>query len=281
MLTTEPSHEDIELEQPDIWPQALRQLIEENKKLLLAYHHETKRIERLCQNDIRARIDPPPNPHRPEYEDLVLHAESLLADCRLVGFHCTRITPSETERIRAEGLRALSASLLREKLEALVDAGEMSLKQSQFFLNSPEVETNLANRVGDRTGLVWMCANRSTLSEGASVYRLFRSWGGEALYGGFENGASNGEVLKRIGRPAIIQCAIPLPINQLYGCYATRFFSKAVSQTISYPEPSPYFDCKVARDLDPSEIMDIIHFDDPRFKALTSHQNWRVQHRIF
>lgn len=102
-----------------------------------------------------------------------------------MGYHCTRLTPAEVGRLRREGLRALSPDLVRARLEALVNADEMSSAQCRFLCH-PMVHSHLTDRNGRRAGLVWLCPDRSTLRGAWGVYRLFRSWGGEALHAGFE-----------------------------------------------------------------------------------------------
>lgn len=103
---------------------------------------------------VQARITSPTNPYRLEYEALLLRAEALLQDHRLVGYHCSRLTSAEIERIWREGLRALSQHLVRERLEALADAGEMHPGRRTFFLNSPALHVHLANAREARAGMV-------------------------------------------------------------------------------------------------------------------------------
>jgi hypothetical protein len=271
---------DIELEDFASWPEELRGFVEARRRQLVAYQRERQRIDRLGWTDVRVRVEPPPNEHRPAYEEAVAHAEALLHGHRLVGYHCTRLTPDEMRRIRTEGLRALSPNLVQERLEALVDAGEMSRAQCDFFLHSAMLQAHLANRHGNRTGMVWLCPNRSTLRDSSGVFRLFRSWGGEALYAGFERDASAFGVLSRLGVPAIVKCAVTLPTDALHGCRAANLLSNAVRHEIEHPEPSPTFDWCVRRDLEPTEVVDIVVLDDPRFEELTGHAQWPEDHRL-
>lgn len=271
---------DIELERAETWPDAVRRLVEDNRNLLIAYQQERERIDRLGWGDIQVRIHPPANPYRAAYDELVASTEALLQGHRLVGYHCTRLTPAEVDRVRQNGLRALSPNLVSERLAALVHAGEMDSEQCRLLLDSAMLHERLANRHGNRTGMVWLCPNRSSLRDAASVYRLFRSWGGEALYGSFEDDASVASVLKQLGRPAIVQCAVPLPADELYGCRAAYLLSNAAYPQIAYPEPPPHFDWSVRRDLDPSEVIDVILFNDPRFEDLTGHRRWAPEYRL-
>jgi hypothetical protein len=278
--TTTLEPEDFELELPQTWPVGVRELVESHRETLIAYQRERGRIDRLGWTDVRVRMNPPVNQYRSGYDTLLARTEELLVGHRLVGYHCTRLTSAEVVRVRREGLRALSPDLVRERLEALVDAGEMSAAQCRFFLDHPMLHANLANRHGRRTGLVWLCPNRSTLRDGSGVYRLFRSWGGEALYAGFEGDPAAIEVLTVLGQPAIVKCAVPLPTDELHGCRAAHVLSNAVRDQIEHPEPSPSFDWSVQRDLLPTEVLDIITVDDPQFEALTGYRAWAPEHRI-
>lgn len=271
---------DFELELPESWPEDVRRVVEDGRDALVAYHHERQRIDRLGRNDFRVRIDPPANACRPAYGVLVERTEALLRGHRLVGYHCTRLTPSEALKIRTDGLRALSPDLVQARLEALVQAGLMTPAQYRFFLDSPMVQAHLANRHGHRTDRVWLCPNRSSLRDASAVYRLFRSWGGEALYAGFEDDAAVAGVLSDLGQPAIVKCAVPLPVDDLYGCRAAELLSNAVRAQIAHPEPSPSFDLNVPRDLEPSEVIDVIAFEDPRFEELTGHRKWPTDYRL-
>ena len=271
---------DFELELPESWPEGVRRVVEDGRDVLLAYHHERQRIDRLSWNDVRVRVNPPINAYRPAYDDLVERTEALLHGHRLVGYHCTRLTPSEALEICTHGLRALSPSLMHVRLEAAVQAGLMPPAQQQFFRNSPMVQAHLANCHGHRTGYVWLCPNRSSLRYASAIYRLFRSWGGEALYAGFEDDAAVAGVLRSIGLPAIVKCAVPLPVDDLYGCRAAQLLSNAILPLIAYPEPSPSFDWKIPRDLNPSEVIDVIGFEDQRFEDLTGYRKWPVDYRL-
>jgi len=271
---------DFELELPESWPESVRRVVEDGHDALVDYHHERQRIDRLGRTDVRVRIDPPANAYRPAYDALVERTEALLRGHRLVGYHCTRLTAPEALKVRTDGLRALSPGLVQARLEAVAQAGLITQAQYRFFLDSPMVQAHLANRHGHRTGKVWLCPNQSNLRDPSGVYPLFRSWGGEALYAGFEDDAAAAGVLRGLGQPAIVKCAIPLPVDDLYGCRAAELLSNAVRTRIAHPEPSPSFDWKVPRDLGPSEMIDVIAFEDPRFEELTGHRRWPADYRL-
>lgn len=272
--------EDFELELPHTWPAQVRGLLEEGRETLIAYQRERERIDVLGRTDVWARMDPPVNPYRTDYDAVVACAETLLHGHRMVGYHCTRLTASEVGQIHREGLRALSADLVRDRFQALVGSGEMTAERCRFFLDHPMLRARLFDCHGARAGLVWLCPNRSTLCDASGVHRFFRAWGGEAVYAGFEDDPSVFAELRAIGMPAIVKCAVPLPVDKTYGCRAAHLLSNAVRDKIEYPEPSPAFDWSVQRDITPSEVLDVITLDDPRFDELTGYRRWEPQYRL-
>ncbi len=270
---------DIELEQPETWPDALRELVSRNLEQLVSYQLERERIDELLREDVDARIWPPRNQWRDGYETLIKETEALLIGHRLVGYHCTRLTAAEVVRVRANGLRALTPYLVTERINALKDAAEMQPDRCAFFLDSPVLADHLANRRGTRTGSVWLCPNRSVLRDAPAVFGLLRYWGGEALYKGFVHEAAIAAELESIGQSAIVKCAIPFDSN-LAATVAPKLLSHAVTPTITQPEPSVCFDLSVPRDLAASEVTDVILFEDARFDALTEQHSWVPPYRL-
>ncbi len=100
------------------------------------------------------------------------------------------------------------------------------------------------------------------------------------MYAGLEGDPAVIAVLTGLGEPAIVKCAVPLPSDDLHGCRGAHVLSCAVRDQIEYPEPSTTFDWSMQRNLVPSEVLDVITIDDPRFDALTGYRTWGPEHRI-
>jgi hypothetical protein len=274
------SRHDVELEMPATWPPAMQALAATERDTVVAYQQARASIDRRGRDDIQWRIRPPPNPYAPAYEALLERTEALLHGHRLVGYHCTRLTPSEVDAVRYGGLKELSADRLWERVHASVRAGDLPREVAAVFTRDALLREHLDNRHGQRTGFVWLTPNRSALRESAGVFRFFQHWGGEVLYAGRERaGDAVGAALTRLGRPKIVQCAVALPIDGQRGCYGARFLSQLVADTVDYPEPPPSFDLGLRRDLPASEVLDIIDIDDARFEALTGYSHWPREHR--
>lgn len=275
------SYTDVEIEVPETWPRDFHQTVAAYHDLVLAYHAERKRIDKIAEIDVMARVHRPPNPYSSAYNSLVDQLDNSLTQHRIIGYHCTRLTLKEITRVKSEGLRILSEELIHKRLDECVADGHISLAQRDFLKNSQSTGDNLQDRNGHRTGMVWLCPNRSTLRRSGEVYRLFRSWGGEAVYAGQEEDKVTAAALAGIGTPAIVKCAVPFPTDaSSHPKFAARFLSQSVATEDSYPEPSPRFSLSIRMDIPPSQVVEVIQFADPRFESLTRSSTWAEDRRI-
>lgn len=266
---------DVEIEAVETWPSDFYQGVAQERDLILSFQRERRRIERLGEKDIMLRINPPMNQYKNRYNALLDRLDPYLTRHRLVGYHCTRLTPSEIGGIRSTGLRVLSAELIRQRLDQCVADGYMTQSHREDLEGCRHVCARLANEQGNRTGMIFLVANRSTLQCASAVYGLFRSWGGEVLNG------PHGNELTGIGTPVIVKCAIPFTC--CYPCiptFASRFFSQFVAKKIKYPDPPADFDLMTRVDIPSSQILDVIEFPDPRFEALTACSTWHERYGV-
>ena len=174
---------DVEIEAIDSWPPEFRQAASQDKQLILSYHKERLRIDRLYRDDVSLRINPPENKYKQPYLELIERLETLLTPHRIIAYHCSRLTQEEIVNIKQGGLQVLSAELIHKRLRQCLSGGYLKPAEYESLMASQPVSECLGNKQGDRTSKIWFCANRSTLQDDGSVYRLFRSWGGEAVYG--------------------------------------------------------------------------------------------------
>jgi hypothetical protein len=272
---------DVEIEVAETWPPDFLQEALRNRDLVLAYQREQLRIDRLCQDHIFVRMDPPENEYRSAYDELVERLDDILTRHRIVGYHCTRLTPGEISGIKSDGLHLLSPDLVRRRLDRCVADGHMVQVHRKYLDDCQIMHESLGNEHGHRTGMIWFCPNRSTLQDYSGVCRLFRSWGGEAVYVGQEQDANIAPVLARIGTPCIVKCAIPFPCDWPYHPkFAARFLSQLIAADIEYPEPPADFDLRTTQDVRPSDVLEIIEYSDPRFEELTSASTWSAHYWI-
>lgn len=271
----------VEIEDTATWPRRLYKTAMASRDVLVAYHLEMKRIDRLCEDDVFLRVNPPTNPHAAAYSTLITELESLLAGCSIVGYHCTRLTQNELQDIRQNGLQLLSPALLESRLRSAYHQGLLTPKQYEYLTTHPQIRSNLANENGNRTGMTFFCPNRSTLADPPSVYRLFRSWGGEAFYCGLEGDSFVSMTIRSIGKPCLVKCQIPVrEMRPSYPCLAARLASFLVIADVDFPEPSFQFDLSIKRNLAAAEVEEIIEAGLDSFESLTRCGSWPERYGI-
>jgi hypothetical protein len=271
----------IEIEVESTWPEEFLGEARKHRSLIINYQRERQRIDRMVQDDVIGRSFPPANRHEPDYRALVSRLDALLMPHRLVGYHCTRLTPQEIAWIKAEGMRTLSVELVHEKIRQCVSGGHLTPDQGDFLVRHKFQMAALSDRHGSRTGMTHFCANSSTLRISWDVFRLFRSWGGEATRG---SPAGHPEILREIahiGTPCVVKCAIPFADVQHYWInFAECFLSRFVAPEVEYPHPPADFNFYTEVDLPGANVLQVIEFVDAEFEELTGYSGWPARESI-
>jgi len=265
----------VEIENIESWPQEFKEEALKNKPLLISYHQECHRISQLGEEDLIARVYPPLNEFEAEYRALADKLETILSVHRLVGYHCTRLTVREIKAIKDGGLNILSDELVQQRLDNALCDGHLTEEQVSYLRNSDNLKECLDDRHGGRTGMIWFCPNRSLLKHEGEFHRLFRSWGGEAVYWGHERDENISHAIRRVGTPCIVKGALPFcDVRHFSERLSDRFLSYIVSDVIEYPESPVCFDMYSKQNLISTDILEIIDISSPEFEHLTGYKNW-------
>ena len=176
----------LEIDDLSSWPADFLDILNENKKLLVEYHLKESAIDNECRDNVFLRIKPPINPFRKKYEEIVDSLEEVLIKYSLLAYHCTRLTKEEIATIKSNGMKVLSNDFINKKLANLIPK-YLSDEQYKYIFDKKCTNPDGSFDLSHRAGRIWFCPNRSTLKEEHSVYRLFKSWGGEAVYVDLEN----------------------------------------------------------------------------------------------
>ena len=130
-----------------------------------------------------------------------------LSECWLRAFHCTRLLPHEVEMILRQGLRALSAGLLADRIAAARESGTISDDEARVIQNS---HVFAGGEERNRDAQVCLTLSRQELlRDSHSVLPLLSHWGGEAVYKS-SAAALLAPKLKTMGSPAIVQLRISI-----------------------------------------------------------------------
>jgi len=277
----------IEIEDLETWPKNFKDLVQNNKKMIISYQRKMKDIHKLCREDetFTLRFSPPTNEYEDDYKNLVKKLDGILKVHNIIGYHCTRLTREEIEDIKTSGMKTLSEELIKKRLSDALDNKYITKDQYNYLNSSKYIEGNYKNANGNRTDMIFFCPNKSTLHKDPhGIYRFFKSWGGEALYWGHENDKNICETLQSIGTPCIIKCSVPFTESKLFcirNSYSERFLSFFISNDIQYPEPSAECDMMIKRSLKTNEVINVIEFSNPLFKELTKYDSWCEECPIF
>jgi hypothetical protein len=193
---------DIDAEDESTWPPELIARMEGAQPALCDYEVERRRIDRLAETNVSFRINPPSNPHENARTSVLDAANALLRDRSLVAFHCTRLTSDEVASIQQNGFDPLSVDLVTRRVSARVAAGDLTEELGKHLLEKTRA------RESNRTGLLWVIFTKTTLKDESGVYRFFDYWGGEALYMPHEQNNHVAPILKKLGRPAIVEVSV-------------------------------------------------------------------------
>lgn len=123
--------------------------------------------------------------------------------------------------------------------------------------------------------MVHFCFSRALLRSESGVSRLFRSWGGEALYWHYEEDERVGPVLRRIGKPAIIQAALPIPSIEAFWSIGQRLLTAFLARRGVSTANSNEFQGHTHEAVHADNIIRLIRADDPEFAKLTECGSWR------
>ncbi len=260
----------IELEDPSSWPSRVRRSFEESIALFREYEAERQRIDMLLRRDVMARINTPENRHAAERNRIVANATSQLAGCNLIGYHCSRLHLDDISNIRSNGMATLSPTLLRLRVEERVTNGDIPNEVGQLLLSQ--------NDAGDewRAGQTWFINSRSMLRDESGVYRLFRSWGGEALYRCHERDPVTGALLRQIGVPCIVVASLPLDHRfRIFSDIGEPFYSVFLHNLNVVQAHGHTLEGYMREALSAEHILAIYQIGDAEFEELTGFRGWQ------
>lgn len=154
------------------WPKNLIELLEKNFEQLKGFHDQRRQIDREGVRHVTARMEPRLNKFQQSMDNTLCEATKLVLPHKIVGFHCTRLTPTEVRDIRTNGLSPLSQELVESRVCAAQRDGLIDR-----CLANKIIGRNQSEECG-RVGLLWFIFTPEILRDKGAVERFFRS--GEA-----------------------------------------------------------------------------------------------------
>lgn len=270
----------LEIDSPHTWPSPVRQILSENRQLFLDFHRRQIELQKLREEDFLDSLSAK-NMFFDTIEEITILLENILMPYNIAAYHCTRLARYEIDCIIEDGLKALTSDFINHRLVTALGKGLLPPDSYKYLLSDDVFRKAIQNEFGRRTGSVWFCSSKNTLKDSGSVYRLFRSWGGEVVYFNHEENESIGPCLRSIGTPCIVRCSLPISQAQIFfPAYSQSFISRYISDEIKYPHPPYELDMHMQRDLTAEEIIEIVEISSPEFKRLTNYNTWPESHEI-
>jgi hypothetical protein len=260
---------EIDAEAERTWPQELQNALTQLEPQIAAYHVLRAQIDRAAVDDVMLRINRPENPNQDAWTELVELADSLVMGGHLLGFHATRLTDAEQADIRNKGLRVLSEQMLFERMAAVEAAGSVLTGQLKRLQARHQASDD------NRKGMLWFSFTRAPLRDESSVERLFRSWGGEALYNSHEDDSVTGPVLAVIGQPCVIIAAVQCDGLETFTSIGERLVNIWCDARGIATGHRSGFEGYTRADIPAADIVDVVPLGDAKFETLTGHSGWR------
>lgn len=243
----------------DSWPETVKTYLSNNLSDLTKFKKQS--ALGIAYNEIQSISH--------TYDKIVVTLTDILNGYSLHGYHCTRLTNEEIQKVLLEGMQPQNCDLLYERISVLENTGKISTKVSTRLKN--ENQANEPNRIGQ----IWFCFFAPHIATEHGINRLFKSWGGEALYNSHEGDPETGKKLNRIGIPCIIEAKVPIVGLTGYSlsiCMIKQFcFNRGLDENPG--EFEDYSNIPIVKD----NILAIHRFPDPKFNELTKCNTWKTR----
>ncbi|MBE7646139.1 hypothetical protein [Tenacibaculum finnmarkense] len=239
------------------WPSEIIDIIKNNENLLKEFLKKESHIDKLAIEDVMLRYNRPENIYRKQWDIIINEIDNMLEQYSIVGIHCTKLLDWEIEDIKQNGLKPLSKTCIKNKIEKAFKQNFLSIRLKDKLINKKEVNED------NRKGNIYVFHCLENLRDERGLNRLFGLWGGESLYSYIKDN----QELKNIGTPCIAFTSIK--INEI------NFNPELSKRIIAIYFNDNYFDhdtdSVIKTDL---KVLRIVKRNEKLFQDLTGIENW-------
>ena len=257
-----PNH--IILDDIGTWPTQISNLLTEVESNIHKYRTRELEIDNAAKSNVLLRYQRPINEYNSYWSDAISRIKYFINESMIVGFHCSRLTNDEIASVRQNGLLPLAYEYTIRRIDIIKKAGLISPIVAQELIEKNE------SRAQNRNGNVCFFHALRTLKDDVGLYRLFRAWGGEAIYLNHENNQQVFQEIIKIGTPCIVVASLQPEEVGFFNDIAPRIINTWLDRN-ALTEYSQDCDTIVKREV---SVLEIIDRDDPRFEELTDCTNW-------
>ncbi len=251
----------IDFDDSNTWPSDLREYIKTSTSELLRWSQREHEIDQvLCGADLTARSSPPENEHANVRTEFVKRIDTLLKSHSFIARHCTRLCRPDFEDLALTGVVPLTPDRTFNRIDALCAAGILTPSVAKTLR-----ESSVSAESG-RIGTTWWLLGQSALKDFSGVFRLFGSWGGEAIYWAHKE-TELGALLRSLGNAAIIEAEIPYRMFHSILPFGEWFLRSIVAGKL------PTFEASTT-EVVPARLFRIIEHGSSEFEGLTGASTW-------
>ncbi|HMK07374.1 MAG TPA: hypothetical protein VK476_07585 [Flavobacterium sp.] len=254
----------IEIDDPDGWDTNLKLLLTENFDILFKHSEREIQIDLMPSTDRWTAV----NEYAVKRSRVVSSIEFEIKNCRLIGYHCTRLTDNEVQKIKRDGLSPLSQDLIRTRIANLLAEKQIDENLAQHLTSHNDSNHQY------RKGRVWFVCGKSTLKDSSSVIRLFQSWGGEALFSSHVNDPSSSKRLRVLGKAHVITAILNPSDLRLFVNLSHKIEEAFLASRGVRTSNKPQFNTYSEKPILPKQLIEITPFGSSKFHELTNYRNW-------
>lgn len=208
-------------------------------------------------------VPPVSNPYAGERNYFVEHVIMPMMEQRtLRAWHYTRLTDDEMALLKSEGVCVSNLEAIHRRLDVQVSRGVLSAENAEaLYAASP-----FHYRDETRSGKFWMTAHPRSTTDDSGVELLLRHWGGESVYFSLKDEKLI-ELVKGLGRPRVIELAVPLRVTrEAYS--AAKAVVATLVRTLGCKPDWPDFDLYTTNALGPDAVLKIHTEGEADYAAL-------------
>ena len=208
-------------------------------------------------------VPPKSNPYAGRRNGFVEHVIMPAMEQRTIrAWHYTRLTDDETAILKSGGVYVSNLEAIRRRLDVQVFLGALSAENADaLYAASP-----FHHQLNSRTGKFWMTSHPRSTTDDSGVELLLEHWGGEGVYFWLRD-EKLVELVKGVGRPRVIELAVPLRVTrEAYG--AAKAVVATLVRTLGCKPDWSDFDLYTTSAFGPEAVLKIHTEGEPDFAAL-------------
>lgn len=252
----------IVLDDVSTWPSDVICYLEKNHELFLNSEQNTNSPPRSEAEDIRIG---------PNLDNAIYGLRDVLNSYQIHGYHCTRLLNHEIDHIKLNGMQPPNLQMLKERIQTAMNKEHFSREIARILEGRNQADDS------NRAGMICFLFSKPPIGGERGLYRLFRSWGGEALYNSHEDDPTTGPILQRMGTPCIVEAKVPIRDLAKHGGLDSKIVRQfLVNRGFESHDPLEHEDRAICH-ISPENIMRIMIFPEPDFITLTRCNTWSVR----